>query len=223
MSLFKQETQAIETHWFPRNSLHYYQRSRWAVGIQFTLTCRSRLSEWVSDFDFVSTGAISAERCCLNYQTWCRANICGYRNQSILDQLATDRKKKKIIQLSCCASPKRDYRRKSLRLWMRLDRWVMKSGGTVSDGWNHIIVCVSKLYPLVEPYLIDIFRHAVNLVGARHREIFSQDHKRFFPWNVYPRKRRGGNGETRELDQTIGEAMRPWEWDDTALPKPHSN
>lgn len=106
MSLFKQETQAIETHWFPRNSLHYYQRSRWAAGIQFTLTCRSRLSEWVSDFDFVSTGAISAERCCLNYQTWCRANICGYRNQSILDQLATDRKKKKSSNWAAAPLPK---------------------------------------------------------------------------------------------------------------------
>lgn len=42
------------------------------------------------------------------------------------------------------------------------------------------MLATPKLYSLVEPYLIDIFRHAVNLVGARHREIFSQDHKRFF-------------------------------------------
>lgn len=38
--------------------------------------------------------------------------------------------------------------------------------------------CVpEKLYPLVRAYLVDIFRQSVNLVGARHGEIFSQDHK----------------------------------------------
>lgn len=72
---------------------------------------------------------------------------------------------------------------------MRLVHWLMKSGETVPDNLNYIILGVSKLYSLVEHYLIDIFRHAVNLVGARHREIFSQDHKRFFPLNVYPRER----------------------------------
>lgn len=58
----------------------------------------------------------------------------------------------------------------------------------VEHSRNHIIICTSKLYSLVTPYLIDIFRQTVNLVGARHREVFSQDHKRFFPSNVYPRK-----------------------------------
>lgn len=48
-----------------------------------------------------------------------------------------------------------------------------------------------KLYSLVEAYLVDVFRQAVNLVGARHREIFSQDHKRCFPSDVYPVKKRG--------------------------------
>lgn len=60
------------------------------------------------------------------------------------------------------------------------------------------------------PYLIDIFRQAVNLVGARHREIFSQDHKRFFPSNVYPGKM-GETGKIHEFVQTKGEARRLYE------------
>lgn len=47
-----------------------------------------------------------------------------------------------------------------------------KSLNVVSNIWNHVKTLSIKLY------LIDIFRHAVNLVGARHGEIFSQDHKR---------------------------------------------
>lgn len=80
-----------------------------------------------------------------------------------------------------------------------------------------------KLYSLVDPYLIDIFRQAVNLVGARHREIFSQDHKRFFPSNVYPRERR-----VKWLNTRVGSNKRRGnvpvsERDDAALPKPHFN
>lgn len=62
---------------------------------------------------------------------------------------------------------------------------------------------LKKLYPLVEAYLVDIFRQSVNLVGARHGEIFSQDHKRRgysvpFPACIRVKRGRRGNGATAE-------------------------
>lgn len=68
-----------------------------------------------------------------------------------------------------------------------------------------------KLYPLVEAYLVDIFRQSVNLVGARHGEIFSQDHKRcdcFVPFpaciRVKEARRKTGRRQ-KELNLTVGE------------------
>lgn len=148
--------------------------------------CGKWLTEWmtgVNDLDCTSRFQQKG----LNHPTRCRAKVRGGGRVNILVnwQLIKNKNNKSSSWAAPLPSDIIKEKKNTMSPWMR-QRSLIR-GDIAQCVWHliaHDLRCPENFYSLVEPYLIDIFRQAVNLVGARHREIFSQDHKRLCSRNV---------------------------------------